>query len=158
MIDILVLNTRIRKHITRIQVRVAYDAAKFAEQTASYEAELAVQSARNVFANMEKKRRKKESMKETKRMIREINASSWEQCSTNEGDVYFYNLQTHHSTWTRPEAFENVIQELEKKEEDEKITSGVAGVWETCFDEVSGMEYYYNSQTGESTWENPLIS
>eukprot|EP00938_MAST-03A_sp_MAST-3A-sp1_P006812 g6812.t1 len=133
----------------RLSVQVAYNAAKFAEQTASYEAELAVEVARNTYAKMEKKRRKKKSMRETRQMVREINAQSWEECSTNEGDVYFYNVQTHHSTWTRPEAFEKVIDELEKKQE--KV------VWECCFDEESGMEYYYNTMTGESTWEKPGI-
>ena len=110
-----------------------------------------MQEARNTYAKMEKKRRKKKSMRETRQMVREINAQSWEECSTNEGDVYFYNVQTHHSTWTRPEAFEKVIDELEKEEEEEK------DVWECCFDEESGMEYYYNTMTGESTWEKPAI-
>jgi len=89
-------------------------------------------------------------MRETKRMVQEINLSSWEKCCTSEGDEYFYNLQTHHSTWTRPEQFEKVFGELEEEEEEEEVTD-----WEVCFDEQSGMEYYYNTMTGESTWEKP---
>ena len=65
------------------------------------------------------------------------------------GTFYWYNSETHESSWTPPEGSEE-----HKKLEEEKKES-VMPVWVKLYDPASIAYYYFNNFTQETVWEEP---
>ena len=80
----------------------------------------------------------------------------WEECSDGLGGVYYFNLLTGESSWTKPK-FEDEDVELQKGVGFEGMRGGrmedVAD-WEECMDD-QGKHYYYNIKNGRSQWIRP---
>jgi len=84
--------------------------------------------------------------------------SPWLQCETDEGDLYYWNSETNESIWESPtEGFETLKKSLKNENQagsNKESNSTLSPDWEECR-EVNGSIYYWNSKTGESTWDFP---
>jgi len=77
----------------------------------------------------------------------------------NSGRNYYANLVTRETKWEMPEAFRLAREAAEKgrrppagpPQNDEDGDD----VWEMYFDEDTGRNYWYNTDTQETTWDNP---
>ena len=65
------------------------------------------------------------------------------------GESYWYNSETHESSWTPPEGTDE-----HKKLEEEKKESRMP-VWVKLYDPASIAYYYFNNYTQENVWEEP---
>ena len=65
------------------------------------------------------------------------------------GEFYWYNSETHESSWTPPKGTEE-----HKKLEEEKKENAMP-VWIKMYDPGSIAYYYYNNYTQENVWEEP---
>eukprot|EP00941_MAST-03F_sp_MAST-3F-sp1_P000797 g797.t1 len=86
---------------------------------------------------------------------------NWELCRTEEGDEYYYNAETGESTWEKPARGLQKLKALVKTgmasnlaTMNESNTTGLPPGWQ-AYNDVSGEEYYFNEQTGETQWEFP---
>merc|ERR1712238_404873 len=99
---------------------------------------------------------------------------SWvEQEDTSSGQIYFYNSTTGETSWNRPTNKEeeevgsldglNGTEPLNNEEGDDNETEGDASNesdnlpdgWVEQEDPSSGQIYFYNSTTGETSWDRP---
>eukprot|EP00526_Cylindrotheca_closterium_P004161 CAMPEP_0113637722 /NCGR_PEP_ID=MMETSP0017_2-20120614/19755_1 /TAXON_ID=2856 /ORGANISM="Cylindrotheca closterium" /LENGTH=4255 /DNA_ID=CAMNT_0000548783 /DNA_START=113 /DNA_END=12880 /DNA_ORIENTATION=+ /assembly_acc=CAM_ASM_000147 len=95
------------------------------------------------------------------------------------GEVYYYNNVTHESSWEKPGVDSDAdVQDSEQEEtehsehetdiqpsddmdneegEDQQSEDGGTsqGDWIESVDEASGQTYFYNTVTGETSWEKP---
>jgi hypothetical protein len=87
----------------------------------------------------------------------ELLPMGWE-CAkdTVTGKQYYFNRTTGERTWELPKSIINDSSKTETttgiSNYNEKLTHSC---WNVTKDPTSGKEYYYNSQTGETSWEKP---
>lgn len=85
-------------------------------------------------------------------------AASWTSHRTDDGQEYFYNSETGETTWERPEGVTIADGETEQSTPQESSAQEAplqgTGTW-TAHQTDDGQEYYYNVETGETTWERP---
>ena len=88
----------------------------------------------------------------------------WEEVDDGEGNKYFYNSRTGVSQWERPFLLLSAMAAFKTAEKSGGENTDTLAVvtkseddpeWEEIADE-EGNKYYYNSVTGESSWEKPL--
>ena len=75
---------------------------------------------------------------------------------TEEGELYYTPTADGDSVWELPEGAvilrENpVAQQLSQLDKAEQVRDD----WEKILDDESGSTYFYNSATGETSWEKP---
>jgi len=77
---------------------------------------------------------------------------------SSSGRHYYANLVTRETVWDMPEEFRRQ-RDREQRKSAHNIVSNVQddedGEWEMYFDEDTGRNYWYNTETQETTWENP---
>ena len=90
------------------------------------------------------------------------------------GRVFYHNLETGKNSWDPPMLaaaedgdwpVENFPSQHEYADEgvdqesvtDKEETEEAYSAWETVDDPSSGQVYYYNTETGETTWDNPFV-
>lgn len=81
----------------------------------------------------------------------------WKRCvDTSTGQPYWFNVATRESSWTEP-IQDNAQQgtPLSRKQSTKALDSSSA--W-TCVYTDKGVPYYWNSETGQSSWTNPTGS
>ena len=92
----------------------------------------------------------------------------WRHCQDKEGRSFFFNKETHVSTWDLPEGEEDWL-ECEDDESDRVFyhhPKRDISIWEhpqtynmtnwiECCDTTSGQTFYYNVRAKKSVWEKP---
>lgn len=87
----------------------------------------------------------------------------WSAFYDAEGNIYYYNSVSGESAWDAPEKFnpppakEEAAAEGGSAEEVQQPASSegaATGTW-TAHKTDDGQEYFYNAETGETTWEQP---
>ena len=75
------------------------------------------------------------------------------QLDESSGSTYYFNTLTGESTWEKPEGWpeEAEATETEAVAEEPKEKD----LWTEVLDEGSNQVYYFNTVTGESSWEKP---
>jgi hypothetical protein len=91
------------------------------------------------------------------------------------GKMFYHNLETGRNSWEPPssdsalerkhsdrteEDINDATENTEIFETQEAVTAegeDANGIWEVVEDPDSGLTYYYNTHTGETTWENPFV-
>ena len=96
-------------------------------------------------------------------------APGWEAIvDADSGDYYYFNKDTGETSWEEPKpiqapprtaktprGFRKGNNEFAKSFKDLKKTSTLAPGWEAIVDADSGDYYYFNKDTGETSWEEP---
>jgi len=83
--------------------------------------------------------------------------NEWQECWTEEGYQYFYNITSGESAWELPNNTTAIPSaESLSQSTSTTITTSKSGEWEE-FQTEDGFVYYYNSVTGESSWDNPYF-
>lgn len=90
----------------------------------------------------------------------------WEEVVDDDGTRYYYNADTGESTYDRPDGLSRGDEPQAEALDDaaqgtwddpmaqEPIVDANGGVWEQT-DDGEGNAYWYNTETGESSWEPP---
>ena len=118
--------------------------------------------------NAEEKRAKE---KEREELLKKLEQTDWELCFNETDDHYFYNTITGESTWDLDVDKEvmvalaakslNKLQnenlvEVQPPDNNVKDISIESENWEENYTE-NGDKYWYNIETGESTWNDPKV-
>jgi len=94
-------------------------------------------------------------------------SSDWiETVDPSTGQVYYYNQVTQETSWEKPAAMieskapsvpptDSQSEEKITAAEEPKSDSTPPNDWMETVDPTSGQTYYYNSRTGETSWEKP---
>ena len=81
--------------------------------------------------------------------------SDWvKQMDMNTGRYYYWNVKTNETTWTQPGSFSNLDPQSTAPEG--ATSSGDAKAWVKQYDPASQSYYYWNTSTGETSWDEPI--
>ncbi|KAF1334724.1 F-box/lrr-repeat protein 4, partial [Globisporangium splendens] len=83
---------------------------------------------------------------------------TWERyVDVNTGKAWFYNKETKASSYVSPLGvfFQSEANARSLASDDPPLENGLND-WSKYYDETQGVDYYYNSKTGTSTFERPL--
>ncbi|XP_030637850.1 WW domain-binding protein 4 [Chanos chanos] len=75
-------------------------------------------------------------------------SDAWVEGTTDDGQIYYYNVLTGESQWDKPDGFQGDTPVSAQSQ----TFSGSAWMEAVSPD---GYTYYYNTETGESSWEKP---
>ena len=82
-------------------------------------------------------------------------ANYWVQLYNNEMEsLYFYNTWTQDTRWTRPLAMEIFGDTVVGYTDEANVVQGETK-WLKCNDPDTGIDYYFNNDTGETRWDRP---
>ncbi|NWI10738.1 RHG27 protein, partial [Crypturellus soui] len=83
--------------------------------------------------------------------------ATWEaHTDTSSGRVFYYNPLTGASTWECPvEEAEDGVSPAASPAASPAHSTGAATAWGRYVDEASGQAFFYNSVTGETSWDPP---
>jgi len=94
----------------------------------------------------------------------ETEAHDWSAYWDADGNLYYYNSVTGESAWEAPEKFNPppakegdapaAADTAGDDAQPQPEAAGGAGTW-TAHKTDDGQEYFYNADTGETTWEKP---
>jgi WW domain len=73
------------------------------------------------------------------------------------GKTYYFNRTTGERTWEPPQSVPTVPISATNNNSTNNNDAKSLG-WNVAKDPTSGKEYYYNTQTGETSWEKPTTS
>eukprot|EP01103_Thecamoeba_quadrilineata_P013468 TRINITY_DN3755_c0_g1_i1.p1 TRINITY_DN3755_c0_g1~~TRINITY_DN3755_c0_g1_i1.p1 ORF type:complete len:657 (+),score=206.31 TRINITY_DN3755_c0_g1_i1:59-2029(+) len=116
--------------------------------------------------------KEKEEDKETSKKSKQPKFNPWRAVPTEDGRCYYYNSVTKETTWENPNPDEEDSlnnpslgnsQDDPQQQQQQEATPPTASAnttttnsqWMELLDEETGIPYYYNETTGESSWTNP---
>lgn len=87
----------------------------------------------------------------------ENDPSNWELVTTQPGGEYYWNVVTNTCTYTMPACIAQLLTSNEENEVTQTVEENIQtqSKWELRWDESYQANYYYNIESGESTWEKP---
>jgi len=101
----------------------------------------------------------------------EDDSSGWEAAEDSEGRIYYFNRFTQQTSWEIPAGVSIPLHDpddniegsqegvlINPNDEDQSNAEDLiesALPWCMAIDKTSGLSYYYNSETQETTWTRP---
>jgi len=98
--------------------------------------------------------------KENEKFQEESDQGYWTEYEDENGRKYYYHYPSGTTTWDLPDDF-SVLDKSSQSliaaptEKDFQVTAGSAVLWVEVLDENSGQVYFFNENTGETSWERP---
>ena len=90
-------------------------------------------------------------------------SSDWvETADPTSGQTYYFNSKTNETSWEKPNSYSTAAADANNgspstpsMEAGQDATGGCESDWSETVDPTSGKAYYFNSKTGETSWEKP---
>jgi len=83
----------------------------------------------------------------------------WEKLYDTDGTPYYYNESTDESGWQPPHSVTDAATDVDERypevEPETTNESPDSSPWQKHFDESTGDYYFYNTETGETSWDAP---